>query len=55
MVLGFINSKINNKHKLLLLSNLPLLFYQPPLFRGKMYPPSFFTKLCNAGEIRSYV
>ena len=29
MFLGFINTKTSNKHKLLSLSNLLLLFYQP--------------------------
>ena len=39
MFLGFINTKTSNKHKLLFLSNLPLLFYQPLPFLGKMYLP----------------
>ena len=32
---GFINTKTSNKHKLLSLCNLPLLFYQPPSFLEK--------------------
>ena len=42
MFLGFINTKISNKHKLLSLSKLPLIFYQPLLFCGKMCSPTFF-------------
>ena len=38
MFLGFINTKTNNKYKLLSLSNLPLLFYQSLLFLGKNVP-----------------
>ena len=41
MFLGFINTKISNKHKLLSLSNCPPLFYQPLHFWGKMYPFPF--------------
>ena len=39
MFLEFINTMTSNKHKLLSLSNLPLLSYQPLPFLGKMYPP----------------
>ena len=39
MFLEFINTMTSNKHKLLSLSNLPLLSYQPLPFFGKMYPP----------------
>ena len=42
MFLGFINKKISNKHKLLFLSNLPLLLYQSLPFLGKMYVPPVF-------------
>ena len=41
MFLGFINKTTSNKHKLLSLNNLSLLFYQPLTFLGKMYPPPF--------------
>ena len=43
--LGFINTKISNKHKLLSLSNLHLLFYQPLPFWGKLYPPQIFWRM----------
>ena len=42
MFLRFINTKINKKHKLLSLNNLPLLFYQPLHFLRKMYLLPFF-------------
>ena len=37
MFLGFTSTRISNNHKLLFLSNLPLPFYQPLLFWGKIY------------------
>ena len=39
MFLEFINTMTSNKHKLLSLSNLPLLSYRPLSFLGKIYPP----------------
>ena len=39
MFLEFINTMTSNKHKLLSLSNLPLLSYQSLPFLGKMCPP----------------
>ena len=38
MFLEFINTITSNKYKLLSFSNLPLLFYQPIPFLGKIYP-----------------
>ena len=59
MFLGFINTKVKNKHKLISLSNLPS-FSLP--FLGKMYPPTphFLENkqssnphlLCNVGYIQ---
>ena len=50
MFLEFINTITSNKHKLLSFSNLPLLFYQPVPFLGKMYPlPIFGHPLIEAG------
>ena len=37
MFFAFINKKTSNKHKLLFLSNLSLLFYQPLTFFGKTF------------------
>ena len=39
MFLEFINTMTSNKHKLLSLSNLPVLSYRPLPFLGKIYPP----------------
>ena len=39
MFLGFTNTKISNNHKLVSLSNLPLLFHVPLPFWGKNVPP----------------
>ena len=50
MFLEFINTMTSNKHKLLSLSNLPLLSYQPLPFFGKMYaPPIVGHPLIKAG------
>ena len=42
MLLRFINKKTSNKHKLLSLSNLSLLFYQPLTIWGKNVPSLIF-------------
>ena len=50
MFLEFINKMTSNKHKLLSLSNLSLLFYQPLPFLGKNVPsPMFRHPLIKAG------
>ena len=63
MVIGFINTKISNKDKLLSLSNLPPLFYQQLPSLGKMNTPHFLENkqnsnpnlLCNVGEIQLWL
>ena len=66
MFLEFINTVTSNKRKLLSLSNLPLLFYHPVPFLGKMYPPPIvrhplikaggrtFQKLSHLGSIKFF-
>ena len=63
MFLEFINTKIGNKRKLLSLSNLLLLFYQPLPICGKNVPSLHFMEnkhnfnhhlLCNKWERPSY-
>ena len=50
MFFEFINTMNGSKHKLLSLSNLPLLSYQPLSFLGKMYPsPIVGNPLIKAG------
>ena len=54
MFLGFIKTNTSNKHKLVSLSNLPLLFYQPFLFWGKYVPSSHSwnpSPLIKGGEV----
>ena len=63
MFLGFRKAKISNKHKLLFLSRLLLLFYQPLLFVGKCTFSHFMENkqksnphlLCNVGEVQLWV
>ena len=63
MFLGFRKAKISNKHKLLFLSRLFLLFYQPLLFVGKCTFSHFMENkqksnphpLCNVGEVQLWL
>ena len=56
MFLGFINTKISNKHKLLSLSNLPLLFYQSlQSFLGKNVPSAIFWRINRTSVIILFV
>ena len=41
MFRGFTNTKISSNHRLLSLTNLSLLFYQPHTFWGNIFPLSF--------------
>ena len=52
MFLGFTNTKISNKHKLLSVSKLPPLFSQPLHFFGKVYPPPFFREKTELEAIK---
>ena len=54
MFLGFINTKISNKNKLLSLSNL-LLFYQPLPFWGKNVPSPIFWRINRTPILISFL
>ena len=55
MFLGFTNTKISNKHKLLSVSKLPPLFSQPLHFFGKVYPPPFFREKTELEAIKPLI
>ena len=60
--LGFINTKINNKHQLLFVGNLLLLFYEPISFWAENVPKFLENKqnfnphlICIEGEIQLWL
>ena len=49
MFFGLINTMSSNRHKLIFLSNFPLLFYQPlPFFKKNVTSPMFLESKQNS-------